>query len=307
MTDIQQPPRSRQRAVQISARTELTLRRLAEKHNRQAYSGYRATPEMLKAVYARGASVETSSSTGTSQYARGLQRVSDFLVCLSQRDASSPDADLYPSAPNQSRLWKAALTASAQGVDEVHQLLVEAAVYPPDSPLRVFALNRALALVSSSSPSVRTHLGDQLRALVADGNSSAARSLRAKRQLRDRKGRWIEMGRGVRFKIRSPGAPGGGQWFHGRVEGIDVPAGRVDVRLEDGRLVRVPNNKLEQPKALLNLPGRPLSPATDPDLLDPNAPTIARLDEVQTPENVAAGPAADSKDMKKALDRKSVV
>lgn len=43
---------------------------------------------------------------------------------------------------------------------------------------------------------------------AAGGNSRAARSARAKLQWRDRFGRWIEMGRGVKFKIRFPdGSP----------------------------------------------------------------------------------------------------
>ena len=43
---------------------------------------------------------------------------------------------------------------------------------------------------------------------AAGGNSRAARSARAKLQWRDRFGRWIEMGRGVKFKVRFPdGSP----------------------------------------------------------------------------------------------------
>jgi len=37
---------------------------------------------------------------------------------------------------------------------------------------------------------------------AAGGNSRAARSARAKLQWRDRKGRWVEMGRGVKFNFR---------------------------------------------------------------------------------------------------------
>lgn len=43
---------------------------------------------------------------------------------------------------------------------------------------------------------------------AAGGNSRAARSLRARLQWRDRFGRWIEMGRGIKFKVRGvDGAP----------------------------------------------------------------------------------------------------
>ena len=40
--------------------------------------------------------------------------------------------------------------------------------------------------------------------VAAGGNSRAARSLRAKLQARDRYGRWVEMGRGIKFKVRLP-------------------------------------------------------------------------------------------------------
>ena len=44
--------------------------------------------------------------------------------------------------------------------------------------------------------------------VAAGGNSRAARSLRARLQWRDRYGRWIDMGRGVKFKVRgADGAP----------------------------------------------------------------------------------------------------
>jgi hypothetical protein len=49
---------------------------------------------------------------------------------------------------------------------------------------------------------------DSLSAIVAsfsDGNSSAARRARVALQWRDKKGRWVEMGRGVNFRFRLPG------------------------------------------------------------------------------------------------------
>lgn len=272
------------RKVRINAQTEQSLRRMVELHNR-TFRGSLASVEMAKAVYARGAS--STSNSGSSRHSLGVSRVTGFLDALSRNDESCPDRDLFPSRAPRTPLWDTALQASALGADEIYARLAAAAVTPRTDPERVFHLSRALALTASAAPRVRAHLEDRIRNLVADGNSSLARSMRARRQLRDRYGRWIEMGGGVRFKVREPGAPGGGQWYHGRVEGIDVPNGRVDVRLEDGRLVKVPNDKLEQPKAILNLPGQPIVPATDPghqapalDPEDPDTPAVQAMQRI---------------------------
>ena len=45
-------------------------------------------------------------------------------------------------------------------------------------------------------------MSEDLFPLLADGNSRLARSARAKLQWRDRYGRWIEMGGGIKFKVR---------------------------------------------------------------------------------------------------------
>jgi len=45
-------------------------------------------------------------------------------------------------------------------------------------------------------------VSEDLFPLLADGNSRLARSARAKLQWRDRYGRWIEMGGGIKFKVR---------------------------------------------------------------------------------------------------------
>lgn len=68
-----------------------------------------------------------------------------------------------------------------------------------------------------------------LSALVAaGGNSRAARSARARLQWRDRFGRWIEMGRGVKFKVR--GADGAARSVIGSFVGAkDANTGQVFV------------------------------------------------------------------------------
>lgn len=200
--------------------------------------------------------------------------VRSTLVTLSRRTETAEDylTALYlrqrqvRSTPAQTRA-QAALNNVHLAVDPHYrsthfnriQTLAARATSEVSPATRLLAANRALALASKTAPPSATEarelasLTASLRALIADGNSSAARSLRARRQLRDRYGRWIEMGGGVRFKIRVPGAPGGGTWYHGTVTGFDIPNGKVNVELEDGRTVAIPNTKIEQPKAVLNL------------------------------------------------------
>ncbi len=63
---------------------------------------------------------------------------------------------------------------------------------------------------------------------AAGGNSRAARSMRARLQWRDRFGRWIEMGRGVKFKVR--GADGASRSVIGSFVGAkDANTGQVYV------------------------------------------------------------------------------
>lgn len=150
-------------------------------------------------------------------------------------------------------------TFKASSFDRV-RTLADRIPLEADPAGRVLIANRALALAARTpqpaSPNEARELASltaSLRAIIADGNSSAARSMRARQQLRDRYGRWIEMGGGVRFKVRKPGTPGGGTWYHGTVAGFDIPNGRVIVELEDGRKVAIPNTKLEQPKAILGM------------------------------------------------------
>lgn len=167
-----------------------------------------------------------------------------------------------------------------------------------DPAKKAFIASRALSLAakhSATTPVEARELGAltaSLRALIADGNSSAARSLRARQQLRDRYGRWIEQGGGVRFKVRVPGAPGGGTWYHGVVEGFDIPNGRVNVKLDDGRTVAIPNNKIEQPKAILGLRTKLADKAktflprsagrSNPELEQPLRPADPKTDELDT-------------------------
>ena len=271
------------RPQQILASVEERLRNLVGDYNLSAARGTRASLPMLKAVYSREFQDSKPSSSQTLT-ASAFARCERFLKDLSSRRPTSPDVDLYPPPATTTKFDLALSSTDNLGSDLVKRHLMDSVI--AESPTyRVFSLSRALAAAATSpNPSVQLELTESLRTLLADGNSSAARSLRAKLQLRDRYGRWIEMGRGIRFKVHLPGEPGSGTWYHGIVEGTDVPNGNVSVRLDDGRLVQVPANKLEQPAAILGLRGQRMN-ETPASQLDPNAPTIARLHEVPAPEN----------------------
>jgi DNA polymerase III epsilon subunit-like protein/8-oxo-dGTP pyrophosphatase MutT (NUDIX family) len=94
----------------------------------------------------------------------------------------------------------------------------------------------------------------------AGENSFLARSARAKRQRRDRKGRFAWMGGAARFFLAVEGI-GKGLSIPSRFAGYDKKSDSFDLELQDaediakyGKLVRVPASKVEGLKAYLNLP-----------------------------------------------------
>jgi hypothetical protein len=76
---------------------------------------------------------------------------------------------------------------------------------------------------------------------VANGYTSAERSANAKKQLRDRKGRWIEMGARVRFLLN-------GVYTTGDVVGITPAADKVSVKTDDGKQHSLGSKALETVK-----------------------------------------------------------
>lgn len=85
-------------------------------------------------------------------------------------------------------------------------------------------------------------------------NSSFWRSLRAKRQLRDSKGRWIEMGGGGKVNVRFP--RGDVRSVSGRVAGYSTEAGFIDLEVKDvpglkNGLYKVPAAAFEGVAAIL--------------------------------------------------------
>lgn len=63
---------------------------------------------------------------------------------------------------------------------------------------------------------------------MANGYTSAERAANAKKQLRDKKGRWVEMGGGVKFMLN-------GEWVSGNVTAIHPETGNVTVELTSGK------------------------------------------------------------------------
>ncbi len=132
--------------------------------------------------------------------------------------------------------------------DEARSLVASAQRYDTGSIEHSYYMSRIEALPAGMVP---------LRALIAafgGGNSSAARSARAKLQRRDRKGRFAWMGGGMNVNIRFP--DGSIRKLNGRVlaQGGVNNAGSddtFDIELSNGRIARVPAGSAEAFKATL--------------------------------------------------------
>jgi len=115
----------------------------------------------------------------------------------------------------------------------------------------------------------------------AGENSFLARSARAKRQRRDRKGRFAWMGGAARFFLAAEGI-GKGLSIPSRFAGYDKKSDSFDLELQDaediakyGKLVRVPASKVEGLKAYLNLPS-----------LGKRTPTNVESDVLVSPDEI---------------------
>jgi starvation-inducible DNA-binding protein len=95
--------------IVFSARTEGSLRKKVEEHNKNAKPGRKATLPMLKAVYRRGSGAFSSSHRpGMTRDGWAMARVNAFLKLLKSGSPSNPnykqDNDLLPKAhPKSSR------------------------------------------------------------------------------------------------------------------------------------------------------------------------------------------------------------
>lgn len=130
--------------------------------------------------------------------------------------------------------------------EEIRVIVSSALSAAPNTPEHDYYRIRLIDLPAGSVP----------RALVAafgDGNSSAARSARARMQRRDRKGRFAWMGGGLRALVRRAG---GIFSLSGRMVGQGVGTDDTfDMELPNGRLVRVPAQRAEGLKAVITRPG----------------------------------------------------
>lgn len=115
----------------------------------------------------------------------------------------------------------------------------------------------------------------------AGENSFLARSARAKRQRRDRKGRFAWMGGAARFFLAVEGI-GKGLSIPSRFAGYDKKSDSFDLELQDaediakyGKLVRVPASKVEGIKAYINLPS-----------LGKRTPTNVESDVLVSPDEI---------------------
>ncbi len=217
--------------------------------------------------------------------------VSDFIR-LSQRGTSmsrkARNTDLLPIGhPLSSRrhsMSRSALRecsarwiASDPGIstDEARALVAAAFNTEPGTVEHDYYTTRLASLPEGSVP---------LRALVAafgDGNSSAARSARAKLQRRDRMGRFAWMGGGMSAFISR-----GNQIFSrtGRLvgQGTNANGNFFDVEYGDGTLARIPASTGESRKGTLAAPGDGYSPVPSKNVTakDPiiNEADIAYID-----------------------------
>jgi DNA polymerase III epsilon subunit-like protein len=127
--------------------------------------------------------------------------------------------------------------------ETVKTLIASAMTSHPASGEYEYAIARLASLPQGSIPQYA------LLAAFGDGNSSLARRARAMLQRRDRKGRFAEMGGGLRALIRK--ADGTVQSLTGRAVSQGITNDTFDMELPDGRLVRIPAKSAEGVKAIL--------------------------------------------------------
>lgn len=173
--------------------------------------------------------------------------------------ATCKNSDLFSvSHPFSTSSHLFAMTASAIRECQTHWVLADKSISDDVRPL----LASYLSADSDSAQFVYAKAGltasgylDALAPLLAaigDGNSFWARSMRARRQRRDRKGRFAWMGGGMRALIRR--ADGSISYATGRSVGFDQNSNTFDMELEGGRIVRFDASKGEALKATLDAP-----------------------------------------------------
>jgi hypothetical protein len=201
----------------------LTLRdkvlSLVEESNKSIPVGRRVTPRAALTVMNRALNELSSLESESLEYGV-LREVSRFISLSSStirhNDADARNLDLltvgHPLSElnlsltdDQHRVAYAKWLASDPKIDDSARSLVATAYSAlPDSVEREHAFMRLRSLTAGLVPNYVKIEHFPITAAFRDGNSSAARRARVALQWRDKKGRWVEMGRGVNFRFRLP-------------------------------------------------------------------------------------------------------
>jgi DNA polymerase III epsilon subunit-like protein len=174
--------------------------------------------------------------------------------------------------------------------DSVKTLIASAFTAHPASAEYTYTMTRLASLPQGTIPQYA------LVAALGDGNSSAARRARAMRQRRDRKGRFAEMGGGLKALVR-------------RLDGVvrnltgspvsQSEEGDFTVELPDGRLVKIPASAGEGVKAFIPSKRAGDGYSTAPAKFSSKDPVLEEgdLEFVDAPDGFRAdetwGPSAD--------------
>jgi hypothetical protein len=201
----------------------LTLRdkvlSLVEESNKSIPVGRRVTPRTALTVMNRALNELSSLESESLEYGV-LREVSRFISLSSStirhNDAEARNLDLltvgHPLSElnlsltdDQHRVAYAKWLASDPKIDDSARSLVATAYSAlPDSTEREHAFMRLRSLTAGLVPNYVKIEHFPITAAFRDGNSSAARRARVALQWRDKKGRWVEMGRGANFNFTMP-------------------------------------------------------------------------------------------------------
>jgi hypothetical protein len=257
-------PKSKYRTSKSSFRQSLI--ELANAQNENIPAERRVSQHTILAVAERALSSTPNLESDTRRFI-AYKEAASFVSFAATAEVTNTSLekyyDLLPVGhPASTR--KHAMTASAfrhtrarwvaadPRLDEsVREIVAAAYMYESNTVEYSHAITRLTALTAASVP--RDIFLSALTAAFSfgDGNSSAARRARANLQWRDRMGRWIEMGRGIGFRINigSSVVP-----VNGKFIGVDGDRGLVQVKgdqnLEDG-IYPIESNNAQAYKALL--------------------------------------------------------
>ena len=243
-----------------------SLRNLAAIENAKVPAERRVSQQAVFLVAERSLAKTAGLETKTRQFV-AYKEVSSFisLACTGELSTDSQVGyrDLLPvghplSSRNSSMTASALRHARSRWIaadprvdDDAREIIAAAYFYDKKSVEYSHAIASLQVLVAGAVPR-EIYLSALTAAFsFGSGNSSAARSARANLQWRDRLGRWIEMGRGIGFKIN---IGGNNVPINGKFIGVDGKRGLVQVKddanLPDG-IYPVESSNAQEYKALL--------------------------------------------------------